>query len=309
MNQKAQFSFPVQFLILLGLVGTGMVVGSLLSLAIGANIFDVPMLRVPQAMNKPENAHISRILNTGATLLAFMLPALLFAKIIGKKPFSYLGFNLNMKGRQIGLVVLITFAGMIFSGALGLLNQEIPLPESLLKKAKEMEQAYKDVMLNMAYMRNMTDYIMAVIVMALAPAVFEEILFRGAVQQLFIQWTKNAWYGIIITSILFSAIHFSYFGFLPRIALGVTLGLIFYLTNNLWLSILQHFLHNAFIVTQLYLAQAKGKSIEKTMDEAMPLWWGLIGLVLLILLFKQLYQFKQTPVPISSNEIPIDEHA
>ncbi|MFN3666121.1 MAG: lysostaphin resistance A-like protein [Sediminibacterium sp.] len=309
MNQKAQFSFPVQFLILLGLVGTGMIVGSLLSLAIGANIFDVPMLRVPEAMNKPENAHISRILNTGATFIAFMLPAIFYAKIIGEKPFSYFGFNLNIKGRQIGLVVLITFAGMIFSGALGLLNQEIPLPESLLKKAKEMEQAYKDVMLNMAYMRNVTDYIMAVIVMALAPAVFEEILFRGAVQQLFVQWTKNAWYGIIITSILFSAIHFSYFGFLPRIALGVTLGLIFYLTNNLWLSILQHFLHNAFIVTQLYLAQAKGKSIEKTMDEAMPLWWGLIGLVLLILLFKQLYQFRQTPVPISSNEIPNDEHA
>ncbi len=309
MNQKAQFSFPIQFLILLGLVGTGMIVGSLLSLAIGANIFDVPMLRVPEAMNKPENAHISRILNTGATFLAFMLPAIFYAKIIGKKPFSYFGFNLNIKGRQIGLVVLITFAGMIFSGALGLLNQEIPLPESLLKKAKEMEQAYKDVMLNMAYMRNVTDYIMAVIVMALAPAVFEEILFRGAVQQLFVQWTKNAWYGIIITSILFSAIHFSYFGFLPRIALGVTLGLIFYLTNNLWLSILQHFLHNAFIVTQLYFAQAKGKSIEKTMDEAMPLWWGLIGLVLLILLFKQLYQFRQTPVPISSNEIPNDEHA
>jgi len=172
MNQKAQFSFPIQFLILLGLVGTGMIVGSLLSLAIGANIFDVPMLRVPEAMNKPENAHISRILNTGATFIAFMLPVIFYAKIIGEKPFSYFGFNLNIKGRQIGLVVLITFAGMIFSGALGLLNQEIPLPESLLKKAKEMEQAYKDVMLNMAYMRNVTDYIMAVIVMALAPAVY-----------------------------------------------------------------------------------------------------------------------------------------
>lgn len=164
-------------------------------------------------------------------------------------------------------------------------------------------------MLNMAYMKNAGDFILTILVMALAPAIFEEVLFRGAFQQVFIQWTKNAWIGIIITSILFSAIHFSYFGFLPRIALGITLGLIFYYTNNLWLSILQHFLNNAFIVAQLYIVQLQGKSVEKAMDETMPLWWGLVGLALLILLFKQLYKEKPvmaspiiSPAPVSTNE-------
>jgi membrane protease YdiL (CAAX protease family) len=184
-----------------------------------------------------------------------------------------------------------------------MLNQDIPLSEEWLKKAKELEQTYKDVMLNMAYMKNAGDFILAILVMALAPAIFEEVLFRGAFQQIFIQWTKNAWVGIIITSILFSAIHFSYFGFLPRIALGMILGLIFYYTNNLWLSILQHFLNNAFIVAQLYIVQSQGKSVEEAMDETMPVWWGLIGLALLILLFKQLYKQKPAiPSPIISSE-------
>lgn len=310
MNQKPQISFPVQFLLLIGLVGIGMIIGSIIMASLGSSLLDVPFLKVPDAMNKPENANISRFLNTVATLLAFFVPAVVFAKIVNRSvPLNYLGFNQKMNGKQIILVMLITFAGMILSGALGMLNQDIPLSDEWLKKAKELEQTYKDVMLNMASMKNAGDFILAILVMALAPAIFEEVLFRGGFQKIFIQWTKNAWVGIIITSILFSAIHFSYFGFLPRIALGMTLGLIFYYTNNLWLSILQHFLHNAFIVTQLYIVQSKGKSVEEAMDETMPVWWGLIGLALLVVLFKQLYKEKPlitspivSPDSIKTNE-------
>ncbi|MBW0177201.1 CPBP family intramembrane glutamic endopeptidase [Sediminibacterium sp.] len=308
MNQKAQISFPVQFLLLLGLVGIGMVIGSLLMAALGTSLLDVSLLEVPDAMNKPENANISRLLNTMATLIAFLVPSLVFAKIVNRQPLNYLGFNLKMSTRQVGLVILITFAGMILSGALGMLNQDIPLSEEWLKKAKALEQTYKNAMLNMAYMNSISDFILAILVMALAPAIFEEVLFRGAFQKIFIQWTKNAWVGIIITSILFSAIHFSYFGFLPRIALGMILGLIFYYTNNLWLSILQHFLNNAFIVAQLYIVQSQGKSVEKAIDETMPVWWGLVGLALLVLLFKQLYkQSKTVSSSIISSE-PITTH-
>ncbi len=303
MNQKAQISFPLQFLLLLGLVGIGMLMGSLLMAALGTSILDVSLLQVPDAMNKPENANTSRLLNTLATLMAFFAPAVVFAKIVDHKPFAYLGFNLKMSTRQAGLVVLITFAGMILSNALGMLNQEIPLSDEWLKKAKALEQMYKNAMFNMARMNSVLDFILAILVIALAPAIFEEVLFRGAFQKIFIQWTKNAWIGIIITSILFSAIHFSYFGFLPRTALGMILGLIFYYTNNLWLSILQHFLNNAFIVTQLYIVQSQGKSVEEAMDETMPVWWGIVGLVLLIPLFKQLY--KEKP-PIPSTMISAD---
>ena len=311
MNQKAQISFPLQFLLLLGLVGIGMFIGSLFIAALGTNLLDVPFLQVPDAMNKPENANISRLLNTLGTLLAFLVPALVFAKIVDRKPFVYLGFSLKMNTKQVGLVVLITFTGMILSGALGMLNQDIPLPDEWLKKAKALEQTYKNAMLNMAHMNNISDFILAILVIALAPAIFEEVLFRGAFQKVFIQWTKNAWLGIIITSVLFSAIHFSFFGFLPRIALGIILGLIFYYTNNLWLSILQHFLNNAFVVLQLYIVQSQGKSIDKVMDETMPIWWGLVGLVLLILLFKQLYKQKPASTnhsfPLSTQEFSTHE--
>jgi membrane protease YdiL (CAAX protease family) len=189
---------------------------------------------------------------------------------------------------------------MVLSGSLGMLNQQIPLSEGLLKQAQQLENTYKNAMMNMAHMTNFIDYLLAMLVMALAPAIFEEVLFRGSFQQVFVGWTKNAWAGIIITSILFSAIHFSFFGFLPRIALGLILGLIFFYTNNLWLSILLHFLNNGFVVTQLYILTAQGKSIDKVMDETMPIWWGIIALVILVVLFRLLI----TETALFKKEIP-----
>jgi membrane protease YdiL (CAAX protease family) len=288
MNQREQISYPIQFLILLGLFGVFAFFGSILVLALGSNLLGVSSMQVADALNRPQNVNTSRLLNTLGTLIIFLMPAIVFAKIVGKHPFSWLGFNKRMNGKQVLIVVLITFAGMILSGSLGMLNQKIPLPEDLLKQAQELENNYKNAMMNMAHMKSLTDYLLALLVMALAPAVFEEVLFRGAFQQVFVGWTKNAWAGIIITSILFSAIHFSFFGFLPRIALGLILGLIFYYTNNLWLSILLHFLNNGFVVTQLYILSAQGKSIDKVMDETMPIWWGSIALILLVVLFRLL---------------------
>lgn len=288
MNQRQQISYPLQFLMLLLLVGLFMVFGSLLVAALGSNMLGVSLLQVPDALNRPQNANISRLLNTLATLVAFLVPAIVFAKVLSKQPFSWLGFNKRMNRKQVLIVVLITFAGMVLSGSLGMLNQKIPLSENLLKQAQQLENAYKNAMMNMAHMTSLTDYLLTMLVMALAPAVFEEVLFRGAFQKVFIGWTKNAWIGIIITSILFSAIHFSFFGFLPRIALGLILGLIFYYTNNLWLSVLLHFLNNGFVVTQLYILSAQGKAIDKVMDETMPIWWGSIALILLLVLFRLL---------------------
>jgi membrane protease YdiL (CAAX protease family) len=68
------------------------------------------------------------------------------------------------------------------------------------------------------------------------------------------------------------------------------LGYVFYYSGNLWMNVLMHFLYNGLIVTQLYMAGKQGKNIEKTMDENMPIWLGLIavfGVLVLLQIFKK----------------------
>ena len=286
MNQKTTLNYPSQFALLLGFMGLFILLASLLVPLLGSQILQVPFLQVLPQLNRPENANISRLLNTLASLLAFFLPALFVSRMVGIRPFAHLGFNSSLNAKQIGWIIMITIASMVLSGALGELNEKIPIPAKWYAKAKAIEETYRTVMLTMANMKSFSDYLLAVLVLAAAPAIFEEVLFRGGFQQIFIGWTKNKWSGIIITSILFSAIHFSYFGFLPRLALGIVLGLIFFYSKNIWLNILLHFLNNGVVVTQLYIVTKQGKSIEKTLDESMPIWWGVIALVGLYLLFK-----------------------
>ena len=227
-----------------------------------------------------------------------------FSRVVDPKPLQWLGFNRVMLPKQLLLVGLIGFTGLIMSGALGELNQNIPLPAKWLAKAKELEASYKQSMMAMITMKTVWDYLLAMLVMAAAPAFFEEILFRGGFQQILIGWTKNAFLGILITSILFSAIHFSFFGFLPRTALGLILGFVFYYSRNIWMNIAMHFMYNGLIVTQLYFAGLKGKSVEKTMDENMPLWLGVFAISAVLVLMQMFRKESSLALSLVSNNQP-----
>ncbi len=276
----------MQFALLIGSMGVFVIISGILVAFLGSLLMHVPFSQVPGLINKPENVNISRFLNTLASVLAFLLPAWILARNLSKNPFEQLRFHTGFGIRQLIPLLLIMAAGIMLSGALGELNERIPLPPALYAKAKALEDEYKASMMAMAKMNTVADYLLALLVLAAAPALCEEVLFRGGFQQVFIGWTKNKWAGIIITSIIFSAFHFSYFGFLPRLALGMILGLVFFYSKNIWLNIFLHFLNNAMVVTQLYIASRLGKSVDKTMDENIPMWVGLIALALLIIFFR-----------------------
>jgi membrane protease YdiL (CAAX protease family) len=123
---------------------------------------------------------------------------------------------------------------------------------------------------------------------------------------MFTRWFNGPWAAIILTSIIFSIIHLSFYGFLVRFALGVVLGLIFYYSGSLWLSILFHFLFNGIQVTALYIMTMNGVK-NKNIEDGFPLWAGAIALLLLLYLFKV---FKQTSAIKQSQyveEITLDD--
>ncbi len=306
MNQKPPIGYAVQFALLLGLLGVAFMISSLVMGLVAAQVMNKPLLQAAADLVKPENANLARLLNTTTTFIAFFLPALAVARLASKRPLTYLGFNSRVSSRQIGLVGLITLGSLFLSGALGTLNEMIPMPASFLKNARELEEQYRSAMIGMATMRSFSDYVLSLLVIALAPAIFEEVLFRGSMQRILTGWTKNAWAGILITSIIFSAIHGSYFGFLPRLALGIILGMIFFLSGNLWLSIAMHFLNNAIVVTQMYFLTRMGKPIQQAMDESMPLWYSVIAIAILYYAFRL---FKKESKQLLPPPQPTTDHA
>ena len=103
-----------------------------------------------------------------------------------------------------------------------------------------------------------------IFMMALLPALSEEFLFRGVFQRLFSEMFKNYHWGIVFSAALFSAIHFQFYGFVPRMLLGVIFGFMLVWSGTLWVPIIAHFMNNAIGVFFYYL-QTKGL-VDNSLD-------------------------------------------
>lgn len=275
---KPKISYFGQFGILIGLIGVGAILAALIQLGILVTLTDLKTLmsgnsdKLIEIMALPQNTNKVMLMQVLGTLVMMAVPAFVFAKIVNKHPIQYLGFSNKINALQILLVVAIAFVALFLSGGLGELNKLIPLSNSLKIKFEKLEQDYEKQVMIFANMKTFGDYFLSMIMIAILPAIFEELLFRGALQKLLIDWFKTPHIAILVTSILFSAIHFSFYGFLPRMILGMVLGYLYFFGKSIWLNILMHFINNGVAITAMYFAIKNGKSATETMKESFPIW-------------------------------------
>jgi membrane protease YdiL (CAAX protease family) len=270
---------------LLGLFGGGLIFGSLISVLLVKLLTGAPLMEVGVALSDPKNVQISRFVQAVGAFFMLGLPAIIFGIIVNKKPFNYLGFSTQFNYKQLLIVLLLLLASFFVVGSLAEVNQAIPISKNLQVTFKKLEDEYSKQVLALAQMNSAADYLLSLIILALLPAIFEEMFFRGAFQQVMISLTMNIFIGIFITSIFFSAIHLSYYAFLPRVFLGILLGYIFYYSKNIWLSIFLHFCNNAFVITQMYILSKAGKLNADALNETFPIYYGLLGIIAVFALF------------------------
>lgn len=271
--------------ILIALMGLGFMVGGGLSFLVWKMMTGQQMSQMQSSMSDPAFVNQVRVVQTIISMFMFFIPAVLAALILNRRPFQFLGFGvkLNWKITALGMVIMI--ASIFFAGLLATLNEMLPVSAELTNYFKELEKSYMKQVEVMSQMKDIPDLLITLVVMAVAPAVFEEVFFRGGFQNMMHRSTGNLWVSVIVTSILFSAIHFSFYEFLARTALGIVLGLLYAYSKNLWMPVIAHFLNNAIAVVQVYLLRLEGKSVEAAMDDRYPIWWGVIAIVVVVFLF------------------------
>ena len=195
----------------------------------------------------PESVNALKFLQLFTSVGLFILPSLSFA--------YFTGFQLRLLQKINRQTILLAIAIMLianpFVAYLMHWNQSLNLPDFLEVVQRWIETSEQKAMeLTEAFlvMNSTGDLLINLFLIALIPAIGEELLFRGVLQQLFTKWTGEAHLAIFISAFLFSAIHLQFFGFLPRFVLGLVLGYMFYWSKNLWLPILAHFTNNAFAI-------------------------------------------------------------
>ena len=283
-----QMSPGLKMALFIGLSGISLILGGMISFSIAAVLLDIPFSGLQSALLQPKNASIAQFANALASVIAFGLPGIVVAFFSKDKLVSELGFVRIKNWNQIGLVILIAITGLFLSGALGDLTEKIPIPVALKNWATQMEDQYKKALYAMTQMKSVLDLLFAIIAVAVVPAIVEELFFRASLQKILMDWTGKPYVAIIVTAVIFSAFHFSYFGFLSRMSLGIILGIIYYYTKTIWLPMLMHFINNGIGIAILYFVRNDPKKMDAVIDGNLPFYWVAVAILIVTVLCKKL---------------------
>jgi hypothetical protein len=187
----------------------------------------------------------------------FIMPALVSIAIMYKGPLRYLGISNNHNTLTIRpfLGVLIVFIiGMPCMNWLIEWNNNISLPafaSGLEQSMREMEDNAQKVTAILLNDTSVAGLITGVLIVGVLAAISEELFFRGALQKIFT--INSAWKAIWMAGFVFSFMHFQFFGFIPRLLMGVFFGYLFYWTGSLWVPIAAHAFNNSVTVIVSWL--------------------------------------------------------
>jgi len=274
--------------VFLGTSGISMLLGAFITFSLVAAYLHVGFSDTQRVLLQPQNAHISLFANALASTIAFLTPSFAVAFFTKGRISKNMGFNPVHSIHQIQWILLLAFSGLLLNGALSSLTELIPISNNFRAWADRLEDSYKKAITAMTQMHSISDLLLNLLAVALIPAFVEELYFRGALQKTLKNWSGRPFVAIVMTAIIFSAFHFSYFGFLSRMGLGIVLGYVFEYTKSIWLTILMHFINNGVAVVALYSVRNDQSKIDKVMDANLPLYWGIVAIAIVIYLLIRL---------------------
>ena len=183
-----------------------------------------------------------------SAIFLFLFPALATAWLCSEQPKEFLCLRAFPDIRLLSFICLTTLLLSPTVSVTSYFNEQIQLPDSMaaieewMKSAEELAYSLVQKMISE---KGVAPFILNLLVIAVAAGLTEEFLFRGALLRIVQQKIQNHHVAIWLVAIIFSAIHFQFYGFIPRLILGAYLGYLVYWTQNIWVPVFAHFLHNA----------------------------------------------------------------
>ena len=177
----------------------------------------------------------------------FILPVLLFHFVFRYDMVSSMGLRIVPSAKYLLSSIGIMFTAGIFIQLLVQINTAIPL-SGKWQELRSM-QAQVDKILEAFFSEiSITRFAVLTLVMALLPAVGEELCFRGTIQNVLSRTNLGHHGAIIVAGLTFSLIHFEFNNLLAIWCMGIVLGYLYYYSGSIWVNITAHFLNNFMVV-------------------------------------------------------------
>lgn len=291
-DKKEAVQSPSQVLLFLGaLIFLCMMLGSGI-IAIACNFQGIDFQETISGFGKDSSSDVRNFMR-GALLinhlLSFLIPALLTGYVFFRKKWSTeVGIRYAPPVSKLALGVMLTVMSFPLAQVAFTANRWIVEKISWLQSMVASESASENLMEGLLVMPSPWEMIFSLVVMAVIPAIGEEMVFRGILQKQMQRITANPYTGILVTALIFSLAHFQIQRFFAIFLLGVVLGLIFYWTKNLWIPIAGHFVFNGTQVVAAYFSQEDLDKLNAEEDLQLPFAVIAISVIAVLLIAKKL---------------------
>jgi membrane protease YdiL (CAAX protease family) len=239
-----------------------------------------------------------KFLNAFSTIGLMVIPAWFFPQVLRQDSGTFIQSSRKFNPIHIGLAILTILACIPFVSWLIELNSHLQLSadlEAMHKSTAEMTKAFVSSSTSGELMIN-------ILVIAIIPAIAEEMLFRGALQQLIYYCFKNKHSAIISTAMIFSAFHMDLYGFIPRFTLGMILGYMFAYSGSLWPSVVAHFLNNLLTLLAIHFHWNEGGYEFLAEDYQFPVYLVVISTLLTVGIIYTMYLKRNKPIDFAYAE-------
>jgi uncharacterized protein len=241
---------------------------SLIGYLAAVPLFHIHPFDLTRELENMNNVPLLKYFQVVQSFGLFLVPSLLLGRIFSGNGFGYLKMNKTSSGILFFIVSVVMLSALPVINLMAELNSMIRLPESmsglqqLMEKSSLAYQAASEAFLKVTSWQGL---VVNLFVIALLPALGEELLFRGVIQRIFCNMAGNYHIGILISGFLFSFMHFEFFAFFPRWALGIMFGYMLLWSGSIWLPVLAHFINNSLAVVIYYFVSA-GMVDKKSAD-------------------------------------------
>lgn len=283
---------------------------TILGIILSFPLFNLDLSGLMTLMDLQDESNIAfmKYFQTIISLGTFVIPPFIIAYIFKGEITKYLLLNKKPYFFPLIMVAIIMIMAIPFINFMAEWNSKLSFPESLAGVENFMKTAEKDAeKLTLAFLKadKLGTLFVNLFIIALIPAIGEELLFRGVFQRIFTDWTRNAHIGVWVAAFLFSAMHFQFYGFVPRMLMGAFFGYLLVWSKNIWLPMAAHFVNNAFAVTAFYLMD---KSVIGDGAETMGTGDGSfvaasVSITLVILLIYILFKYEREKKELKAGEI------
>jgi membrane protease YdiL (CAAX protease family) len=283
--------YEVCILVIFVFIGlfVGYFIGVMVALAIlGFDMATFQSLLTNPTAN-PASWNIIMLLQAVPALGAFIIAPLIFIQVFVNRPVQSLNSNKYVWLIPALLTVFLVISFMPFNALFIEWNNKMNLPgwlEGVEQWMQQKEIALKELTEYLTSFDTLPQLLIGFVVIALIPAIGEELLFRGLIQPRMYRLTGNIHAAIWITGFIFSAIHLQFYGLIPRMLLGVLFGYLYIWSGNLWYPIIGHFTNNGFTLLMIYLHNRKTIDLDIEATSSVPVGTAVLsGVVTLSILF------------------------